>query len=61
MIESSELPDALRLPELPPVRENRWTPLAICSALLAATAAVVLLLLLVVIPSAGAAGGCGGG
>src|SRR5450755_1370374 len=61
MIEPSELPDALRLPELPAVRGNRWTPPAICSALLAATAAAVLFLMLVVIPSAGAAGGCGGG
>jgi hypothetical protein len=60
MIESTDLPGALRRGGQLPARVNRWIRLALCSALLAVTV-VLVLLLLVVIPSAGAAGGCGGG
>jgi hypothetical protein len=61
MIQASESPDAMRLPREPLLRQDRWTRLAMCLALLAASVAVVLFLALAVIPSAGAAGGCGGG
>jgi hypothetical protein len=61
MLQTSERPEAMLLPEEPPRDPRRWTRLALSLILLAAGTGVLLFLLIVVSPSAGAAGGCGGG
>lgn len=60
MIQTPDVPDAMRLPPEPPGL-GPGARLAIVLALLASTVAVLLFFTLVVSPSAGAAGGCGGG
>jgi hypothetical protein len=60
MIQTPDVPDAMRLPPKPPGL-GPGARLAIGLALLASTVALLLFFTLVVSPSAGAAGGCGGG
>ena len=60
MIQTPDLPDAIRFPPEPPGR-SPGAQLAFGLALLAITVATLLFFTLVVSPSAGAAGGCGGG
>ncbi len=59
MIQTPDVPDAMRLPPEPPGRDRR-AQLAFGLVLLALVA-TLLFFTLVVSPSAGAAGGCGGG
>jgi hypothetical protein len=60
MIQTPDVPDAMRLPP-GPSRPGPRTPFVIGLTLLVITVALVLFFTLVVIPAAGAAGGCGGG
>jgi hypothetical protein len=60
MIQTPDVPDAMRLPP-GPLRPGPRTPFVIGLTLLVITVALVLFFTLVVIPAAGAAGGCGGG
>ena len=60
MIETPDVPDAMRLPPERPGPGPR-VPQAIAVTLLAASVALIVVFMLVVLPAAGAAGGCGGG